>query len=1061
MKQNLLLCVLLAGMLMLVACGGSSSLPQSIDTPAGTDQATGIEATLPDSASLQIDAQRDLSVAGPGWYTLDLQYRNFGGNEQGVSDDLPAIDIAGAGGNGYSVFGVHGFDGDSYPTSLRADVSEAVGEYYLLHTSYADGRWISAGPFTESVTYEYPELSQYSDPEILSSARHNHFVAILVPDGSSLQLDMLQLGVDGGSEGPKPVLEVGENSNEGMISIQWIHSQSFNEPDFAGYSVERAPFPVGDFVTITGENTFAADFNDPEPGIGEPHMYRVRCWDTAGNNAVSMNVVAVRVLGDIAGPVCVVDMPRGPLYGPVEVTFDLSASYDNDGDAITDYYFDFGLGLGEISQPDPVLTTTLQPGCYFIDFSVKAGGFPGSTKRMLKVYPQWEPASQLLDAGTPLGPRYWQPRSFYDQVSEKVVFLFSDAATPSLVSLTVDKDGNVDRSDMPLVYDTTLLYLSEPVFVDGNWLFTLGYPSNFHVCSWQDNKVTPNYLTQHSADSPFTCTVTDGNGNTWILFHDKSIGYDITVLDPVSYTETVIQPGLVAAGSMDAEWNEAAEAIDIVYSGNLKTEWLRWSPVIGPMGSFVLSGADSDYIEVEQDPANGRPTALFADGPSVRFADLNDDDATWTAPLPVDPIDPDWPVTKLLYRDGNAYSYVGDNPGKAKLYRRNGASWDAINTADYPDGGFNAGMAYNPDLPGFTVIDTALDFSCRITQMQEDDSEQQLYISEGWTRNGLDMSAVSSGSEIHLLQKPADNYIHWTSPDGDTWTERSDAGLGIGGKIVADGNGEIYTGISNLGSSVLRHWVDPAWVPEDMHAINPGIAPLVYGQGDVMLFGGYNSLVIPAEFSYKVGLDPIQTAFPVGSGIWGGAFAGYDAMNYSTMVLFGGVDISDARIGILDPGTGVVDEIFEPLFNRFDDDWTVGRSYEGASFRNSFMGLSEAFYFSYGPNTTYARVEGNPFSGWDVHEFGFLYSVVEVFESRNCVSAMTAWGNTAVGIGSGVMGDVGFFEWSNFGDWEALPLPQDMQYGSLHELVTGPDGRWHIIYRDYVNDDLRIISTVE
>ena len=74
---------------------------------------------------------------------------------------------------------------------------------------------------------------------------------------------------------------------------------------------------------------------------------------------------------------------------------------------------------------------------------------------------------------------------------------------------------------------------------------------------------------------------------------------------------------------------------------------------------------------------------------------------------------------------------------------------------------------------------------------------------------------------------------------------------------------------------------------------------------------------------------------------------------------------------------------------------------------------------------------------------------------------MTARGNTAVGIGSGALGDVGFFEWSNYGDWEALPVPDGMEHGSLHELVVGPDGRWHIIYRDYVNDDLRILSTIE
>ncbi|MCB1219543.1 MAG: hypothetical protein H7A35_02140 [Planctomycetales bacterium] len=1060
MKQNLLLCVLLAGMLMLAACGGSS-VPQSIDTPAGTDQAAGIEATLPDPAALQIDTGRDLSVAGPGWYSINLQYRNFGGNEQGVTDDLPAIDIAGAGGNGYSVFGVHGFDGDCYPTSLRSDVIDVVGEYYMMYTNYIDGRWMTAGPFTDSVTYEYPEVSQYSDPEILASARHNHYVAILVPDGSSLRLNMLQLGVDGGNEGPFPVVAIAENSNESIISIQWLHSPSFNEPDFAGYSVERAPFPIGEFVTISEENTFDSVFEDPEPGVNEPFMYRVRCWDTAGNNAVSMTIVAIRNVGDMALPTCVVDMPKGPLYGPVEVTFDLSGSYDNDGDVITDYYFDFGSGLGEVSQPDPVLTTTLQPGCYMISFAAKAGGFTGSTLRMLKIYPQWEESSQLVTEGTPLAPRYWLPRSFYDEASEKVVFLFADAATPSLVSMTVDKDGNVDRHDSPQILDGPVVAICEPVFVDGQWLFTIADSDNLIVCGWQDNVIDTNFLANLGVDAGFACMVTDGNGTAWILYYDGIAPYEIKILSINNPGSTLLVTGLVSAGEIDAEWNEDAEAIDLLYSGNTKTEWLRWSPVIGPIGNFVLSGADSEFIDVEQDPATGRPTALFSDGPNVRFADLNPDDATWTAPLPVDPIDPDWPYTKLLYRNGNSYCFVGDNPGDAKLYRRNGANWDVINTADYPGGGYFISMAYNPDLPGFMVMDTASDYATRITQMQEDDSEQQLYISKGWDRNGLELSAISSNSEIHLIHKPLFNYIHWTSPDGDTWTETSDAGVGFGGKIVVDENGEIYTGIANLGVSKLNHWVDPAWVPEDNHSISPNTAPLVYGQGGVMLFGNFDNLAVPAEFNYKVNLTPTQTTFPNDNDVLGGAFAGSNGSNYRIMVLFGASDITDADVGILSTSTGVIDKIFEPGFNRFDDEWTFGRSYEGANFRNAFASTREVFYFSYGPNNTYARMDRNLFGEWDVHEYGIIFQPELLYESRNCVSAMTAWGNTAVGIGSGVMGDVGFFEWSDFGNWEELPVPSGMDNGSLHELVVGPDGRWHIIYRDFVNDDLRIISTVE
>ncbi|MEZ5337791.1 MAG: hypothetical protein R3F46_05955 [bacterium] len=1062
MNKMYLACLALLALVCVSCGGGSAALDNSRQPiPAQPINADQLPSGLPTFEDLAGDSSRDLSIAGPGWYTLDLEYRNFGGAEQGVSEDLPAIDIAGSGSSGFCVFGVHGFDGDGYPTSLRADVSDVVGEYYLLHTNYVDGRWISAGPFTESVTHEYPEVSEYTDPEILASARHNHYVAILVPDGSSLQLDMLQLGVAGGSEVPFPVLGIAENSNEAIISIQWLHSPNFNEPDFAGYSVERAPFPAGEFVTVSDENFFESVFDDPEPGLNEPYMYRVRSWDLAGNSAVSMTIVAMRILGDLALPVCVVDMPRGPLYGPVEVTFDLSGSYDRDGDVLTDYYFDFGSGLGEISQPSPVLTTTLQPGCYMINFAAKGGGQTGSTLRMLKIYPQWEAASQLIDAGTPLAPRYWQPRAFYDPGSEKEVFLFSDASVPSLVSLTVDRDGNVDRHDSPLILDGPSVTLSEPVFVDGQWLFTIASPQTALVCSWQDNRIETNHLTSINVDSDRTAMVTDGNGNAWVIYRVGIAPYEIKILSVTNPGSNLLVTGLVGNGSLDAEWNENAQAIDLVYCGNLKTEWLRWSPVTGPVASFVLSGADSEFIDVEQDPATGRPTALFSDGPSVRFADLNPDDTTWTAPLPVDPIDPDWPQTKLLFRDGNSFCYIGDNPGGSKLYRRNGAAWDVVNTAGFADGGFFACMTYNPELPGFSVIDTSLDLANRITRMQEDDSEEQLYLAQGWDRYGLDMSAISSSTEIHLLHKPFLNYIHWTSPDGDSWTQASDAGAGEGGKIVVDENGEIYAGMANLGTSVLNHWVDPAWVPEDMQAISPDAVPLVYGQGDVMLFGSYDDVAVPAEFSYKVNLLASQTAFPTSTHLLGGAFAGASGSNFRIMVLFGSADITDSDVGILNTATGVVDEIFDPGFNRFDDPWTAGRNYEGANYRNAFANTREVFFFSYGPTNTYARMERDLFGEWQVYGRDIVFLPEQLLKSRNCVSAMTAWGNTAVGIGSGVLGDVGFFEWSDFGNWEELPVPSGMDNGSLHELVVGPDGRWHIIYRDYVNDDLRIISTIE
>src|SRR5690606_15395205 len=204
MKRVVCAFMLLAGMTIFAACGSSGGVDSSLDAAPAAVPAPAPQLLngLPDSSELTDEAARSASIAGPGWYTLDLAYRSFGSSESGVAEDASALDISGAGSVAYCVLGVHGFDGDSYPTGPRADVSDVSGEYFLAHTNFLTGRWETAGPFTESTMHEYPEVSEASDPQLLTSGYSNHFVAIIVPDGSSLQLDLLQLGVHGGSEGP-------------------------------------------------------------------------------------------------------------------------------------------------------------------------------------------------------------------------------------------------------------------------------------------------------------------------------------------------------------------------------------------------------------------------------------------------------------------------------------------------------------------------------------------------------------------------------------------------------------------------------------------------------------------------------------------------------------------------------------------------------------------------------------------------------------------------------------------------------------------------------------------
>ncbi|MCB1219544.1 MAG: hypothetical protein H7A35_02135 [Planctomycetales bacterium] len=1062
MKHYVLLCTLLCGVLVFAACGGSSSLNDLEPQPAGSGNMPIPAADgLPSLDELeQLDSSRSLSIAGPGWYTLDLFNRSWPGMEDGASQDGASLDLEGSGQAAYCVWGVHGFDGDAFATSLRTDVSGVNGEYYLAHTNYIDGRWQVAGPFSESTTYEYPEVSELTGADILNSKYHNHFVAMIVPDGSSLQLDMLQVGVHGGSNGPKPLNDFRNKSNEDRITISWDHSESYLDPDFAGYTVERTTFPISDYVLLTPEHIFDNFYNDEDAPLNTTWVYRVTVWDTAGNTAPSFSYPAQRIAGGTSEPVCVVDMPNGPLTGPAKVTIDLSRSFDNDGDAFTEYFVDFGLGLGEVSQLVPEFTETLQPGCYSLRCRVTAGGQSDTKHMMLKVYPAWEDSSQLVDEGTVLVYRNFAPRAFYDPVSEKSVFLMSDAAVPSVVSLTVDADGNVDRNDWVHIFEDGQLLCSEPKMVGDKWIFMLANADQVISCTWQDNQVTPYIGFGASTDTAFTAVVTDGGNGRWGIYQQINVGYDIKIVDFNTLQSIVLVPGLLNGNFLDAAWNPDAEAIDLIYSGSGSTEWLRWSPVIGPMGNFSINASDSNFVDIEVDPATGRPALLLSDGVSILYSELNDDDATWTAPEKVDPLDPDWIQAKLVYRNGTAYCFFGDNPGGSSLYRRNGANWDVINDADYADGGFFCALSYIPDVPGFQVLDIGLDFGTRITQMQEDGTETELAYIDGYSGVGREMSATSSPAGLHLLHKPLSNYLHLTSPDGVAWTETTDAGLGTGGHIVTDQNGEVYASLINGGNVYLRHWVDPAWIDVEDNPISNNSQPLIYGQGNALVFGNFDGDAVPDEFHFKRDLDPVIIFNPDTTDIWEGAMAGENTNAARMLVRYDGFNFNSGNVGILDL-SGNLQYLFEPSFEFFDDPWTLGRHYEGAFYRNQYHSSREVFYTTYGPDAGLVRVYRNDQEEWTYDSFAVVSPEIDPTNHRRTVSATTAWGDSAVGIGSSLEGHVFFFEWDNFGDFEALPLPAGLEgHSSRHELVVGPDGRWHIIYYDYWNDDIRIISTV-
>jgi hypothetical protein len=81
-------------------------------------------------------------------------------------------------------------------------------------------------------------------------------------------------------------------------------------------------------------------------------------------------------------------------------------------------------------------------------------------------------------------------------------------------------------------------------------------------------------------------------------------------------------------------------------------------------------------------------------------------------------------------------------------------------------------------------------------------------------------------------------------------------------------------------------------------------------------------------------------------------------------------------------------------------------------------------------------------------------------EFRRSVSATTVSGLTAVEVVATVDGEETYFGWSNYGDWESLPLPDGLDGMTQPLILCGNDGRWHIIYKNWKDDSIMIRSSL-
>lgn len=1042
--------------LTLLSCG-SSQAPGSanLESPIvrqlpGQPQ----QSLLPSLADLPHDDKQP-SLAGPGWHGFDLNQPNVSTLMHGTTDAAPALQFAAAPDTAFRVWGLGQFNADNFPTSVDVQVSSVSGEYYIAYADYISGRWQMAGPFTASTQFEYPSGDEHGNPLGYVSPYGFSYVAVIVPAGGSLQLDSLALGVHGGTEGPLPVRYFEQLGGPTNVICHWLNSPSSIDPDFAGYIVQRKVLFGTTWVDQNTQPLFETYFIDDTALLGQIYTYRVNTLDSSGHVALGLPKYFKAGAAADSRPVIIVDMPMGPFFGPVELSFDLSQSFDPDGEPLTTYKCDFGSGIGELSQPTPQFTVTLQPGTYQIAFTAESST-SNYTIRALKVYPQWQESPSLVEAGVGTVPRTFLPQTVLNRDGESTTVFFHDLLLPGITAVTTTRSGETSYSFLPLHFDY-IFKLSEPVQFDDGYIFTATANGSAYVVAWNGSSLSIQYDLNFSVAAPFVKLMVDGTGQFHVAYYKPNgLNYDLIVLNITTGTTLNLLTAVPSPMDFDCEYNANENVFDaVVNSANMS--WLRFT-MAGILDSQVVSLIATQNVEMVENPLTGNPEVAWFEVNQVMYSAYDQDLLTWPPGQIVDGSDPNQLEFDLNHFAGDTYIAMIQLTGPtAKIYRRNGANWDLVHTAAYLDNPSFLFMEELPGEPGLRLYGMLGSTGSYLYQARFNGTQDLLHSIENIWGSGINLSALSDSTDIHCIQNFGSNLLHFSSPDGIAWAPAalpvlpaSKASLGT------DSLGKLHISYVSGGFAYLDEWNGAGFVNVANSGINLDASPFVSQEGT--LHWGFTSNV-PGTYSYYNEGAALVNSLLDGLPVWDGSIVA-SSSGFQTCVLHGGASLSSAEIGLLRLSTLDVEYVADGASSLYELNQTEGRLIDGASYIDSSgIGTQSVWYITSTDKFIPARIEidiyGNP-------EITYLpFTQIDMFtipEVRRTSSCMQAWGNTSVGLVASFSGAESYMEWDNYGNWEQLQLP--LANMSLPELVTGPDGRWHIIYRDLVSDDLMIISTV-
>ncbi|MCB1217454.1 fibronectin type III domain-containing protein [bacterium] len=1012
---------------------------------------------LPSPSSLQSDEIRGASIAGPGWQPLDLSAPPSAGLSANAVSGGGAIEFSSLSGLAWQVFSLGDFSNDFRPTSVAVDVVENDVPYFIAHADFITDRWVVDGPFMGDRTHEYATVDDHSDPAALVSPFGLHYIAIIVPQANFLQLDGLSVGILGGDEAPLPVIEYQQNGSTDAIYLQWLDSPSVLDADFDGYIVQRSPFLSLDWTDLNVQTQRSRTFVDKNVTPGTVYRYRVNTYDISGNVGYGLPLPLMTTPLANTPPVASLEVARGPHFGPVQLRFDMSGSFDPDGDPITSYVFGFGPGIEPVSQSSPVLDITLQPGNYIVQGACDTGLGSGSDYVPLIVYPQWEENPRLIEAGNEDIQRVYFPWTVTEADGSATTTFHFDGLIPGVAAITIDDQGVVSRSFSSAVTDDFPI-LSEPVPYGDGWAFCTvgGETALIHVWDGQQLQTLQEFVFR--VDGGSCQLATDGADGLYFIYfrQDGPSDWAMVWRDLFSSVETDLLTSLTAPVDYDVDWNPQAGAFDAVYV-NGEVRWTRFLPGT-PIAAAAVSADVPASIEMDIDPLTGLPALVYYVPDKVFHSRLNNDLATWTAPEAVDTTSVQGPNPQLLHADGKAYIAIRlVSSGKVEVLENDGSGWSSWNVLDDDNLNDFVNLAKLPGEDGLRILTQHNDRSTRIFSIRSDDSQELFTKIAGIWGAGFELSAASSATDMHIMQRTDSGMIHLSSADGLSWTGEA-LPAGVPSRFVLGGaaDGALRLAWTNGTDMHLDQWNGSAFVSLGGGSTPAGRRPLLSDEGPYRNawedLGG-------ANFSINQSFTGTISHSMAGMPIWDGSLLGSSIVS-NPLVFYGGSDFEDADIGFADIVTNKVEHVVNVNGGVMSFSWLRGRGMRGASYTDLQLLVDVGvWHVCDGPDFRPLRVIRRPDGDFEYAELpGFSNLDFGFPDLRRSCSARQTWGGAFVGLTAANLLSEHHFEWSRFGEFEELPLPQAAGM-SMPELLIGPDGRWHIIYRDYLTDDLMMFST--